>query len=212
MVWKKMGALMALLVVASVGLGLLLGTAFFPRTIVEEKIVVEEVLVEVPYSVEVPVEVLVEVPVEVPVEVFVDNENLHEVLEFVYDANGDVEYVLFDLDDDELELIVDRILFVNEVKVLALEEVREDFRSLINKEYATNQERIFYEDVSRIRFPDVEHVTVDVLDFKYEDAYVTLVVDFRHEGDKYEAEFTVEFRDGEVDDVELEEIRVITTV
>jgi len=54
----------------------------------------------------------VEVPVEVIKEVQVDNGNMDLVLDHIYDNDGNIEYLLDDLDDDEIGLIVDRIILL----------------------------------------------------------------------------------------------------
>lgn len=196
MVWKKMGVLLVVLVLASVTLGALLGATLFPQTVVEERVVVDEVLVEVPYEVE--VEVPVEVVVEVPVEVLVDNGNLQMVLEFIEENHGNVNFIVTDLDEESVDEIVDRIVFMNEVETLILDAIREEFRTEINNRVADDQEVLKYRELSRIRYQDP---VFTVVDFEYFDAEGEVAVRFEQDKVRYEALFEVVVRDGEVDDV-----------
>jgi hypothetical protein len=191
---KKVGAIAASVVLVG-GLGMVTGANLFPKTVVEE--VPVEVLVEVPYSVEVPIEV----PVEVPVEVFVDNENLKLVLETVYDRDGNVEFLVDDLDEDELDLIVDRIVFYNDVESLIESAVKAEWEELVHREIATDGQKLFRGEFARVRFD--KDVDYSVLDFDYEDAVGTLGVEFRQDDQRYRAVFEVELEDGDVFDVNL---------
>ena len=188
---KKIGAAAAIGVVG-LGVGGVGGAVFFPQT----------ETVEVPVEVEVPYEVVVEVPyeveVEVPVEVPVDNGNLGIVLDFVYEYDGDVEFLLDGLTDEEVDQVIDRIAFVNEGKDLALREVADRFDRLVHREYADNNVRIDDEEVRRLRFAD--DVGFRVLDFDYGDAEAFVEASFVQDDDEYLATFKVVFVDGEIDD------------
>ena len=72
-------------------------------------------------------EIEVEVPVEVEKIVEVDNENLATVLDFIYDKEGNVEYLLDGLDDDEVDQIVDRVVFINDAESLAENFIKGNF-------------------------------------------------------------------------------------
>jgi len=161
---------------------------------------------------EVPVEVQIETIVEVPVEVEVDSPNLGLVLEHIYDNDGDISYLTDDLDDDEIELIVDRISFINEIKDLAVKEVDKEIADLVDDEvytFADNSTVTFDDDdIERIRVQDdADEIIVEDTDFEDSDAELTVTVKFEQDDIKFEADVSVEFRDGEIDDLDLIEIR-----
>ena len=107
-------------------------------------------------------EIEVEVPVEVEVEkiVEVDNGNLATVLDFIYDKEGNIEYLLDGLDDDELDLIIDRIVFINDAEELA--------KTFLTKEFAEfAEDESGYDGYSLIKDADeVKVVFVDITDIK----------------------------------------------
>lgn len=195
---KKIGAIVASGVVVF-GLGGLSGALLFPQTVVEERVVTETVEVEVPV-VETVTET-VEVPVEV--EVLVDNENLDEVLNHVYEYGlGDLD--ISDLDDDEVDEIVDRVLFLNDARELARQHVKAEFLDIVDRRtIGTASVEIDEDDVERVRVDDVEDFTLEDIDFDYGDVTVFVPVEFEHDGDEYDVVVEVEIRDGEVEDARL---------
>lgn len=146
------------------------------------------------------------------VEVEVDNENLDTVLEHIYDNDGSVSYLTEDLDDDELDQIVDRVAFINEIKSLAVAEIKAEAADELDKvvyTFADNSTIEFDEDdIERIRVQDDDdEVVIDDVDFEDSDAEVKVTVNFEQDDVKFQADFMVEFKDGEVDDLDLLEIR-----
>lgn len=145
----------------------------------------------------------------------VDNENLDLVLDHVYDNDGSVEYLLGGLDDDEVDQIVDRIVFTNEIKDLAVAELKTETADLLDKEVAVwNNSGILTnmtldeDEIERIRVQDDDNeVVVTDVDFEDSDADIAVSVNFEQDGIKFVADFNVEIKDGEVDDIELLEIR-----
>lgn len=193
---KKIGAIVASGVVVF-GLGGLSGALLFPQTVVEERVVTETVEVEVPV-IETVTET-VEVPVEV--EVLVDNENLDEVLNHVYEYGlGDLD--ISDLDDDEVDEIVDRVLFLNDARELAYQHVKAEFLDIVDRRIVGNDE-IDEDEVERVRVDDVEDFTLEDIDFDYGDVTVFVPVEFEHDGDEYDVVVEVEIRDSEVEDARL---------
>jgi len=95
----------------------------------------------------------------------VDNGNLDLVLNTIYDAeDGDVSYLTDSLDDDELDLIVDRIVFENDAKSLAEAEVKAKIVG-----YIDDEADIFGEgDLVDYRDNDVYSVSVDSDDSVFE--------------------------------------------
>ncbi len=201
--WKKISKVGAAIgfIIAAFGTGV--GSGFYfdqPQEIVKE------------ISVEVPVEVPVEKVVYQDKLVYVDNENLDLVLDHLYDNDGQVEYLLEDLDDDELNLVVERIAFVNEIKSLAAAEVKAEAADELDKEiytFADNSTIKFDEDdIERLRVQDDDdELIIDDVDFEDSDATVLVTAKFEQDDVKFEADFEVEFKDGSVDDVSLLEIR-----
>lgn len=193
---KLFGALIALATI----LGGLFGAFVFPNDVIVEKTVIEKVpvekIVEVPEIVEVEkeIEVLVEVPVEV------DNGNLNLVLEYIYDNELD-EDLIEELDDDELGLIIDRIIFLNNVKDLAIDAVSEEFRDLIDHKKVAGYPRLDDDDVERINIKD--DVNIYDIDYVYFDAKVKVKVYFEQDNIEYKAFFDVEIKDSKVEDVDF---------
>ena len=152
-------------------------------------------------------EVIVEKIVNNTIEVEVDNGNLDLVLEHIYDNDGSVEYLTEDLDDDEIDSIVERIEFVNEIKLLAMEELENEFlREIHNMELGTV---IFSRrDIDRLRFEnDFNEIALENVDFKYSDADVLTTVEFRQDEVRYEADVKIVVKDNEVDEIEFVDIR-----
>jgi len=190
---------------AGIGAGFVLDT---PDTVVQTvtKTVYEDKIVEV--IKEVPVEVIKTetVEIEVPVEVEIDNGNLKVVLDHIYDNEGQIEYLLDDLDDDEVDMIVERIVFINEAKMLAIAEVKSEGIDMLDKEYIEDI-KLDEDDIDRFRiYDDDDEVIIDDVDFEDKDAQVLVEAKFEQDDIKYKALYEVTFKDGIVDDIDLEEI------
>jgi meiotically up-regulated gene 157 (Mug157) protein len=177
---KKIGALVGVGLVASLGAGVAIGSQAFPNTITEE-VVVKEIVTQ---TVEVPVEVITEVIKTVEV----DNENLGLVLQTAYDADGDLSIYTEDLFDDELDQVVDRIIQVNDWKSEAENTALSQFSRELDRQHDFDRR-----DVTRVK---VEETSISGIDFKNKDAVVTLEVEFRYDSQLYTADVEVEFYDG----------------
>lgn len=139
-------------------------------------------------------------------EKLVDNENLALVLDEIFDNDGSVEYLIEDLEDDELDQIVNRISFVNDIKALATAEAKEEFKDLINKEML-DLVKFDEDDVERIKVQDdADEVVVSDVDYEDKDADVYVDVKFEQDDVKYLATIKVEIKDGQVDDSDLETV------
>lgn len=190
--------------IIAVGLGSLVlggavGALAFPQTetVEVEKVVEKEVVKEV----EVPVEVVKEVPVEVTVEVPIDSGNLDMVLDHIYDNDGSVDYLTNDLDDDEVEKIVDRIVFINEVKKMAVDAVESELFDELDGELYGSVE-FDEDDMERLRVDDDDdEIVIDDVDFDDRDADVIVTGSFEQDDVEYEFEAVVEFKDGEFDEI-----------
>lgn len=143
--------------------------------------------------------------VNVTQEVEVDNGNLRMVLDHIYDNDGDVNYLLDDLDDDEVEQIADRIVFVNEIKKFASDYVDAEVADYMDRMYFEDLDVEFDDrDIERIKVKgDAEDIVIADIDFEDKDADLEVTVEFEQDDIDYVAVFEVEVKDGEVDDMSL---------
>jgi len=128
--------------------------------------------------------------VEKEVIVKVDNGNLALVLETIYDNDGDVEYLLDGLYDDDLDLIVERIVLTNDMKAEAENIIKANFIKELDRQHGFDKR-----DVSRVKL-DSEDTTIGNIDFKYKDSDVATIVEFRFEGNIYVSEVELSFYNG----------------
>jgi len=183
------------------GVGAAVGAIAFPREVTVTKYQTQIVEKEIPVEVEKIVEVTKEVPVEVIKEV--DNENLALVLDHIYDNAGNVEYLIDDLDDDEVSLIVDRVVFINDVKSLAVNAIQDDLFDELDGEVIGEVE-LDDKDMEKLKIDDDdEDLIVSDVDFEDKDAEVTVTGSFKQDDVKYDFEVKVNFKDGEYDDMDI---------
>jgi len=152
---------------------------------------------------------IIEVPVEVIKEVnvtqveYVDNENLDLVLNEIYDNNGEVEYLIDDLDDDELDQVVARIVFANDVKAMAVAEAKKEIVDLLHKE-VINGTTLDEDDIERVKVQgDDDEVVIADIDYEDLDADVEVEIKFEQDDVEYVALVEVEVKENEVDDIDL---------
>lgn len=129
------------------------------------------------------------------------------ILDSLSEHDGDMEWVLEDLDDDELQEVVDRIVFVHEIKSLAVDEVKKElFDELDNivVELEEDELKLDEDEMTRLRInDDYDELALDGVDFDDKDAVVIVTGTFEQDKVKLDFEVEVEFRDGEVDDFEV---------
>lgn len=203
---KKLAAVVGAI---SLTVGALGGAYYSPVEVTKEVIVEKNVTVEKPVIeyVNSTVEVVKEVPVEKIVYVNVTNDNLADVLEHIYDNDGSVEYLVDDLDDDEVSQIADRIVFANEVKSLAVDAIEKDLFDELDDEMV-GLTRLDEGDMERLRIDDdVDEIVIDSIDFEDSDADVIVTGNFEQDDVRYDFTATVVFKDGEYD--ELRNINVV---
>jgi len=190
---------MAGIVTGTVALAGFAGATLF-STETTNDVIVEKIITQ---TVEVPVETMVEVPVNVTEYVEVDNGNLDLVLNEIYDNDGSVEYLTDDLDDDELDLIVDRIAFIQDAKAMAVAEVKAElFDELDNT--MVNTTELDDDDMERLRIDDdSDELIVDDVDYDNYDADVYVTGSFEQDDIKYNYEVMIEIKDNEVDDFNI---------
>ena len=155
---------------------------------------------EVVKEVEVEKIVTQNVTVEVPTEVLVDNENLGLVLKTIYDNDGDVEYLLNDLDSTEVSKIVDRIKFTNNLKLEAVSVIQNELFEEIDKVNVSGN--ILDEDeLERLKIDDRDYeISVSVDDFEDGEAEVTVTGTFEQEGVLFEFEAVLKFDNNKFDE------------
>lgn len=174
-VLKKVGAIA--LGLGIVGASVVAGASLFPK----------EVEVEVPYEVVKYETVVEEVPVEK--EVLVDNGNLDLVLDYMLE--DDVSLVTEGLEDDEVDLIVDRIMFINEAESIVKNFIKENVFKHRAKEQEVESEDYSDLHVLNIDLKDVDFESYD--EFGYTTAKADVSVAFRYNDsgfieDTYEVE------------------------
>lgn len=179
-IYKKAGAVA--LGLGIVGASVFAGASLFPKT--------EEV--QVPYKVVEYKDKIVTRNVTVPQIVKVDNENLALVLDYVYDNEGDLEFLTEDLFEDEIDQVVDRILLVEDVKAQAKSYVKSNLARELERQLDYDKR-----DVSRIK---IEEVLFDKnsADFKYEEFVLDVEVEYRYGTVEETKIVTVEFYNGRV--------------
>jgi len=219
---KKNKQIMAVVMTGLVGLSGMAGVGLYSQSLINEKVnVINEqgkVIVdlinrapEIEY-VNVTADPVIEY-VNVTETIEVDNENLELVLDHIYDNAGNVEYLLDDLDDDEVEMIADRIIFVNDIKAMAINEVKKNLFDELDNEEIVMIDNSTYEfddkDLERLRIDDdSDELIIEDIDFEDKDAEVK--VSFRFEDDdgiEFEGTCIAVFKDNEFD--ELEDIEVV---
>jgi hypothetical protein len=176
------------------------GAYYFPneitKEVVTEKIVYQNVTVEVPGE-------TVEVIKEVEKIVEVDNGNLDVLLNEIYDNNGNVAYLVDDLDDDEIDQIVDRIAFANDAKAMAIAEVKSQLFDELDGEVVA-LETLDEDDMERLRVDDdLDEIILSDIDFDNKDADVKVTGTFEQNDIKYNYEVEIEVKDGEVEDFNI---------
>jgi hypothetical protein len=158
----------------------------------------------VQHNVTVPVEVVK--TVNLTTDVLVDNGKLDVVLQHIYDNDGNVEYLVDSLKDTEVAQIADRVVFINDVKALAVQAVKKDAFDILDKEVVSGEE-LDDKDMEKLKvYSDDDKVIVSDVDFDDSDATISVDVRFEQDDTLYDATFTVEVRDGAVDDVELDSV------
>lgn len=191
-------AVAGLLVGGAAGAGL---HAFMAEPVVVEKEVIKTVEVNKTVEVPGPVQIVYEVK-----EVAVDSGKLDDVLEAIYAADGDLEFVTDDLKESEIAEIADRLVFEMDVKAIAAAAVRAEALDVLHKE-KVNGTTLDEDDIERLRIQDDrgEIVVVD-RDFEDGDAEVKVTAHFEQDDVKFTADFLVLIKEGKLDEVEVDSI------
>ena len=144
--------------------------------------------------------------VEVEKIVEVDNGNLNLVLNHIYDNDGSVEYLTEDLDDDQISEIVDKVVFVNEVKSAAVSAVRADLYDEVDKlEVTVGNDTVVLDedDLKRLRIDDdQDELDFEIDDWEDRDATVHVTGNFRQGTQIFDFELDAVFEDEEFDELD----------
>ncbi len=145
-----------------------------------------------------PTTVIEEVTVEV------DNGNLDLVLQRIFDDEGEVSYLTNSLDDDEVSEIANRVVFVNEVKSLAVKAVKADLFDEIDRlEVDGTDVKLDEDDLEKLRIDDDDdELEFQIDDWDDRDATVHVKWTFEQDDDKFDFELDVVFENGEFDELE----------
>jgi len=137
-----------------------------------------------------------------------DNSVLNSVLNHIYDNDGNIEYLIIDLDDDEAFKIPERVVFIDGIKQIAVDSIRAELFDEIDKRILVDVDNnitiILDEDeMTRLRIDDDKNeLIVDVTD--WEDLEGTVAVTGKFKQDDYSFTFScdVVFEDGEYDELD----------
>jgi hypothetical protein len=189
---------------AGVVAGGLLGATVFqpePQVIVQNDTVIKEVPVEVIKNVTVVEEV--EVPVEVEVIKEVDNEKLDDLVQYLYDEDGDVEFLFDDLDEEDQMEILDRMILIQNGKELAVKEVKAELFDELDKEVFNSTITFDEDDLEDLDFDDFEDFEISDIDFDDDQFTVKVFGDFEQDDVDFEFEVDVEVKEGKTDDFDV---------
>jgi len=148
------------------------------------------------------------------IEVEVDNGNLDLVLNNLYDNAEDNEYLELltdDLDDDEVSKITDRIVFINEIKSLAVKAVKAELYDEVdmmdvveNSSGTITPIQLDEDELSRLRInDDDDELSVTVDDWSDKEATVEVTGTFRQKDDNFDFTANAVFENGEFDELNI---------
>lgn len=141
-----------------------------------------------------------------------EDPSLDLLLEHIYDNNGNIDYLVEDLDDDELDLIVERIDFINKIKSDSVDFIKKELFDEVDKMEIILADNSTYEfdedDLERLKInDDDDEILIQDIDFEDGDAEVLVSGSFEDDDDlKFRYEVIISFRDAEVDDFDDIEI------
>jgi hypothetical protein len=162
------------------------------------------------HTVEVPVNVTVEKIVNRTVNVEVENENMEVLLDVLYDNDGNIEYALEDLDDDELYKIVDRLVLIEKLKSEGVDYIKDEFADALDREvYTFGNDTVKFDedDIERLRIDDdSDEIIITDSDFEDNDFDLEFVTNFEQDDIKYSATVTIEVKDSDVDDISIDSV------
>ena len=131
-----------------------------------------------------------------------------QVLDFIWNEDGNINFILDDLDDDELDQIPARIEMINSWKIMGISYIEAEFADELDKEVFTfvdNSTLEFDEDdIEKLRIDDdMNDILVDDIDFEDGDAVLIYQVKWEQDDYEFEGEVEIEIDDGSVDEIRI---------
>jgi hypothetical protein len=191
---KKQKALLIGGIVAVAAFGA--GVAVPPQEVV--KVVTKEVVKTVEVAgpiIEVEKEVFVDKIVEV------ESANLPLLLETLYDFDGNVQFLTEDLDDDELDEVVTRLVAVQDAKALAFAQIKRDATDELDG-IIVNTTTLYEEDIRSLSILDDEWA-VDSVDYEDDEFELSVPIRFKQGAEHFEAVLQVSVKDGDAKDIDI---------
>lgn len=157
-----------------------------------------------------PVEVVREV--NITKEVFVEDERLSQVMDLVYDNDGDISFITDELDSDEVDMIVENLIYGEEVKTMAYAFTKNELFDEIDRESVTLKDnssmKLDEDDLEKLRIDNDSNELIFVdTDFEDKDFEVKVTGRFEQDDVDFEFEAVVEIEDGEVEGFKRIEIK-----
>lgn len=152
---------------------------------------------------EVPVEIIKNVSVNVPV----DNGKFDSLMKFIWDENGNIEFMTHDLDEKEYPKIAERYVKVIDFQNSAISEVKDKvFDKLDDK--TIDGVNLHAKKMSNLKInDDFSDLVISDIDFDSNDATVTVTGKFKYDDEsKYDFTAEVSFNNGDYDSMEVTSI------
>jgi hypothetical protein len=194
--------------VVLLGLGGFAGSQIFPKEVVVTRTVTEVQTIEDTARVDIltaqvtDLQAQLDVKPDVITEVKeVQSKDLPLVLEHIFNNGGNIDYITQDLDDDEIGLIVDRIILVDDFKKLSVQSIEKDLFDKLDGEIVDGTE-LDNKDMEKLRINDgADEIIIDDIDFQDNDATLIVSGSFKQDDVKFLFDAEVIFRDGEYDEL-----------
>ena len=131
-----------------------------------------------------------------------------QILDFIYNEDGNINFILEDLDDDELEQIPVRIEMINAWKLAGINYIEAEVADELDKEIYTFEDESTLEfdedDIEKIRIKDdMDDILVDEIDFEDKDAILVYTVKWEQDDYKFIGEVEIEIDDNEIDEIRI---------
>lgn len=136
----------------------------------------------------------------------VESPDLPTVLDFIYNNEGNIEYITNGLSDTELNQIVDRIVLVNDFKSVAIDKTYSDAIHELDG-MKVGDVTLNRHDMERLSInKDAQDITVEDIDFDYKDADLQVTGSVRQDNIRYDFKATVMFNDGNFDELKIDSV------
>jgi len=142
----------------------------------------------------------------------IEDPTINLINNFIIDREGSLDFVIDGIDTDNPEEIGDAIVFINDAVKIGVDEIKAEFADEIDKmEIVVGNDTIEFDedDIERIKVKDdLDKVVFEDFDFEDRDLVVIYNVEFEHDDVDYKADVVVEFKDGEIEDFDIENIEL----